>query len=101
MYYTVEQSFRRNGDRYLERAIAYASAQYPEHYYQGSMKKAFRWYKKADGFKINPNSIYYDLLNNMHDQISDSILYGQSYARIYKNGSTIEFVGLQNVIKDK
>lgn len=52
IYYTIEECYRRNGYRHLERAIAYTSAGYPDRFYEGSMRKALRNFKKADELKI-------------------------------------------------
>lgn len=52
MYLTIEDHYKQNADRHLERAIAYASAGYHDRYYEASMKKALKWYKKADALKL-------------------------------------------------
>lgn len=78
MYITVEQSLRNNGDRHLERAIAYASAQWPDHYYEGSIKKAIRNYKKADGFIIT-DPFFKSMIelagNIIIKHVADSLMY--------------------------
>lgn len=70
-YYTVEDHFRSNGERHLERAISYISAGFPDRYYQGSMGKAERNFKKAEGLKLPDflNSIVGKLANSVADTI--------------------------------
>lgn len=68
LYISIGDCIRANGDRHLERAIAYASAGYPERFFQGSMKKALRNYKNADALKIDD-----PLIKHITDAISVNI----------------------------
>lgn len=88
-YLSVEECIRRNGHRHLERAIAYASAGYPDRYYQGSMAKAKRAYLKADLFKTPEWMIkaYGHKLVDFVDSVNDAIMHGTAY---YMNGSRID-----------
>lgn len=96
-YLTVEEYYRRNGKRHLERAIAYTSASYPDRYYEGSMKKALRNLKKADELKVP--DLLKPILNKLSDQVADAIMYGTLFTK--NNGSTIEYIGLQNIFVEK
>lgn len=72
-YLTIEEYYRRNGWRHLERAIAYASAGYEDRFYEGSMKKALRNFKIAYKCSIDPSTPYYDLLNKIRNELSSNI----------------------------
>lgn len=85
-YFTLEQTIRNNGHRHLERAIAYASAQWPEYYYQGSMKKAKRNYAKADKFKIYPWQ--QEIIDRLSENVAEQVMY-------CNNGSKFIFIGLK------
>lgn len=87
-YLTVEECIRRNGHRHLERAIAYASAGYPDRYFEGSMKKALKAYAKAELFKTPDWMIkaYGHRLKEISDHVSDAILYGRSFTKTDENG---------------
>lgn len=77
-YQTIDDWFKQNAERHLERAIAYASAGYPDRFYEGSMRKAIRNFKIADDFKV-PEFFkpYVDALSNA---IADNILNGNNNA---------------------
>ena len=93
MYLTIEQSIRNNGHRHLERAIAYASAQWPEHYVLGSLRKAERNFKKADTiahlYKTDP--IMQAVIDRMNGRIAVQIMY---------DGNGNDNVGLSGLLKE-
>lgn len=101
-YLTVEQSIRKNGNRHLERAIAYASAGYSEQYYQGSMKKALKNFKLADEFanyfKID-DPVLKSIGNILDKSISDAILYGTSFYRVNEIDGEIKIITAQDIFK--
>lgn len=51
-YMTIEQCFLENGYRHFEKALFYKEAGYPDRFYEGSMRKARRWFKKANLYKL-------------------------------------------------
>lgn len=51
-YISVAEHYRLNGCRHLENAISYASAGYPLRFYNGSMVKALRNFKRAEGLEF-------------------------------------------------
>lgn len=71
---TAEEYYRQNGDRHLERAIAYISAGYPLRFYNGSMLKAIKNFKKADSVKI-PKFLL-PMLDGLAKAIADKIMNG-------------------------
>lgn len=75
-YLTIEECIRRNGHRHLERAIAYASAGYPDKFYKGSIKKALKQYVKAELFKTPEWMIraYGHKLNEISKNIANAII---------------------------
>lgn len=75
-YITIQDQFKLNGDRHLERAIAYASAQYPDRYFEGSMRKAISNYKKADEFKFVVHIERMFIFKEINERITFSIMNG-------------------------
>lgn len=85
MYITIQQTYRMNGDRHLERAIAYISAGYHNKYADGSLVKAKRNYemaKKLDKFlpaivfKTLADSTLDETLNMIARSLTESIIHG-------------------------
>ena len=54
IYLTIEDHFKTNGDRHLERAFNHYYHRYPPRYWQRSLDKALKNYKKADALKLDP-----------------------------------------------
>lgn len=75
VYKPVAEHYRRNGWRHLENAISYASAGYPLRFYNGSMIKALRNFKRANSLEIpqwlNEN------IKFLSQMIADQILNGK------------------------
>jgi hypothetical protein len=46
-YFRLNDWHKRNGERHLANAISYASAGYPDRFYEGSMRKAIRNFDRA------------------------------------------------------
>lgn len=100
-YLTIEQSIRQNGNRHLERAIAYASAGYPERYYQSSMKKALRNFKLANEFRNYfriDDPVLRSIVNVLDKSLTDAILHGTSYFYVNEDG-TIKSIDAKNTFK--
>jgi hypothetical protein len=90
IYLTIEDKIRANGHRHLERAISYACAEYPDHYYEGSMRKARKNFKIADSFTETDKLMQLFLKNiaeDLNNHISNHILYGTGYSKINDDGT--------------
>jgi len=81
-YLTLEETIRQNGHRHLERAISYASAGYPNRFYEGSMRKALKNFKRADSFtEVDKlcQLFWKQMADDLYNRIVDNIINGSHY----------------------
>ena len=68
-YISVQEAYRLNSERHLANAISYASAGYPDRFYDGSMRKAVRNLNISDKFKCYVYVSQYVLCCNVANDI--------------------------------
>lgn len=78
-YINIEESLNNNGNRHLGRALYYIYSNYPDKFWEGSLKKALKNYKKANELSLNPFEymIINDISNKLANQIFNVIVNGK------------------------
>jgi len=99
-YLSVEGSIRANGDRHLERAFNHLYCGHPDTYWQGSVDKALKNYKKADALKLDPiiEAMMKPLMDRLAIGMSDAIMYGTSYTKFNSDG-TVSLIEAKDILK--
>ena len=88
-YTTIEDHFKMNGDRHLERAFNHLYCGRSDNYWQGSVDKALKNYNKTTSFKLDPLSevILKPIMDRLAIGMANCIMYGTSYTKFNSDGT--------------
>lgn len=75
-YLTINECFRQNANRHLQRANRYLFDDNIFDYAEGSLKKAEKNYKNAHLFKIDDPFVKF-IVNDLAEQIATTIIVGK------------------------